>query len=509
VSDRAARPIVLRVEGLSKSFPGVKAFDSVEFDLEEGEIHCVVGENGAGKSTFIKLLSGVYPPDSGAIVIGQRRFTHLTPRVAQAHGIQTVFQEVELAPPLTVAENLFIGGEVTGRLGLIDYPETRRRARQLLAEFGVGIDVTAQVRHLSLVEQTIVQVVKALAKRPRILILDEATASFSQKEISQLLDLVRQISSKGVSVLYISHHIEEVFRIADRITVLRDGRKVGCFRRGELNVDALVALIVGTDARAFYRKTMHRIDHDVVLDVADVARAGVFDGISFRVRGGEVLGIAGPIGAGKTELARLLFGLDRMDRGRVTYRGRDITAREPAQAIRNGMCLLTENRRFDGLLLRRPLLENITSAGLRRFPGPLINLRTERALVQRLVQRLDVKCTNAAQAAGKLSGGNQQKVVLAKWFFIEPDIYIFDEPTVGVDVGAKQEIYSLIAALADEGKILIIISSDLPELAALCTRVIVMKNRRMAGELSGDEVTEEKVLRLIIGNGSRREGDSR
>ena len=302
MSDSTVRPVVLRIEGLSKSFPGVKAFDGVDFDLEEGEIHCVVGENGAGKSTFIKLLSGIYPPDSGTIVIGQRRFSHLTPRLAQAHGIQTVFQEIELAPSLSVCENLFIGNEVTGPFGLVDYAQTRRKACDLLGEFGVALDVQARVRELSLVEQTIVQVVKALSKRPRILILDEATASFSQKEIRQLLDLVREISRRGVAILYISHHIEEVFGIADRITVLRDGRKVGCFRKGDLDVDALVAHIVGTDAHSFYRKLTHHVDEGAFLEVKDAAREGVFDGISFRVHAGEVLGIAGPIGAGKTEL---------------------------------------------------------------------------------------------------------------------------------------------------------------------------------------------------------------
>jgi ribose transport system ATP-binding protein len=506
MADAAARPVVLRIEGLSKGFPGVQAFDNVDFDLLAGEIHCVVGENGAGKSTFIKLLSGVYPPDSGAIFIGAERFSHLTPRLAQAHGIQTVFQEIELAPAMSVAENLFIGAEVTGALGFIDYAGTERRAASLLGEFDIRIDVRSKVRDLTLVEQEIVQIVKAVSKRPKVLILDEATASFSQKEIRRLLELVREISRRGVSVLYISHHIEEVFGIADRITVLRDGRKVGCYEKSELDVDRLIALILGSDARAFYRKSAHRIDEGLCLEVRGAARLGFFDGISFRVRAGEVLGIAGPIGAGKTELARMLFGLDRMDSGSVLYAGREITARDPARAIGSGMCLLTENRRIDGLLLRRPLLENVTFAGLGRFPGPLIPLGSERRQVRELIRQLDIKCTGPAQTVGKLSGGNQQKAVLAKWFFISPQIYIFDEPTVGVDVGAKQEIYALISSLADQGRILIIISSDLPELAALCSRVIVMKGRRIAGELAGAEVTEEKILRLIVGD--RGEGDA-
>jgi ribose transport system ATP-binding protein len=494
------RPAVLRTQGLSKGFPGVKAFDTVDFDLREGEIHCVVGENGAGKSTFIKLLSGVYPPDAGSIFVGSTRFTHLTPRLAQDHGIQTVFQEIELAPALSVAENLFMGAEVTGRMGFIDYARTEERAASLLSEFGIPIHPRTRVRDLSLVEQEIVQIVKALSKKPRVLILDEATASFSQKEIRRLLDLVLEISRRGVSVLYISHHIEEVFDIADRITVLRDGRKVGCYRKSELDVDQLIALILGTDARAFYHKKAHRIDEGTVFEVSNAVREGVFDGISFNVRAGEVLGIAGPIGAGKTELARMIFGLDRMDSGCVRYRGREITPGSPAAAISCGMCLLTENRRSDGLLLRRPLSENVTFAGLRRFRGPFIGLGSERRQVGQLIRQLEIKCTGPAQPVGKLSGGNQQKAVLAKWFFIAPEIFIFDEPTVGVDVGAKQEIYTLISSLADAGRIIIIISSDLPELAALCGRVIVMKNRRIIGELEGDAVLESRILRLIVGD---------
>jgi ribose transport system ATP-binding protein len=491
--------ILLRTEGLSKSFPGVRAFDNVDFDLRGGEIHCVVGENGAGKSTFIKLLSGVLTPDSGTVWIGPERFGHLTPRLSQQHGVQTVYQEIELGPSLSVAENLFIGNEITGFLGFIDYGEMERRAKDLLSEFDLSIDVKARVRALSLVEQEIVQIVKALSKRPKILILDEATASFSRKEINRLLDLVREISRKGVSVLYISHHIEEVLSIADRITVLRDGRKVGCFSREEITIEALIACILGTEARAFYRKSDHRIVNDTSLQVNGIAKDGMLHEVSFGVSAGEVLGIAGPIGAGKTELARLLFGLEKPDRGTVIFRGTQITAHTPSQAIRSGMCLLTENRRIDGLLLRRPLFENVTFAGLWRTRGPLLGLRAERGRVRSLIDQLAIKCTDHTQVVGKLSGGNQQKVVLAKWFSNAPDIYIFDEPTVGIDVGAKQEIYALISSLADQGKIILIISSDLPELAALCSRLIVMKGRRLIGELAGPDVTEANILRLIIG----------
>ena len=393
----AVRAIVLRTEGLSKSFPGVRAFDRVDFDLVEGEIHCVVGENGAGKSTFIKLLSGVLVPDAGVVWIGQERFSHLTPRLSQQHGVQTVYQEIELAPSLSVAENLFIGNEVTGPLGLIDYSETERQAKDLLGEFGLAIDVRARIRDLSLVEQETVQIVKAISKRPRILILDEATASFSRKEITRLLDLVQEISRSGVSVLYISHHIVEVLSIADRITVLRDGRNVGCFRREEITIERLIACILGSEAREFYRKSAHKIASDASLRVERIAKDGMLQAVSFTVASGEVLGIAGPIGAGKTELARLLFGLEKPDRGTVFFRGDEITANTPSQAIRSGMCLLTENRRIDGLLLRRPLFENVTFAGLWRTPGPFLGLRAERDHVRSLIGQLDIKCTDHTQ----------------------------------------------------------------------------------------------------------------
>jgi ribose transport system ATP-binding protein len=497
--------VILRITKLSKSFPGVKAFNEVDFDLRSGEVHCVVGENGAGKSTFIKLLAGVYVPDSGRIWIRGREFSHLTPRTALACGIQTVFQEIELAPSLSVAENLFIGNEVTGPLGLIDYARTRRRAAELLREFGVDVPVRARVRELSLVEQEIVQIVRAVSKRPQILILDEATASFSQKEVARLLALVREISRKGVAVIYISHHIEEVFSIADRITVLRDGFKVGCFEKNQIDIDRLISLIIGSDAHDYYRKHSHALRTDTALEIRDFSKEGFFAGVCLTVRAGEVLGIAGPIGAGKTELARMIFGLDPSPTGKIFLNGAEITPHSPAEAIRSRMCLLTENRRLDGLLLRRPILENITFAGLHRFPGPFLWPAAESAQARSLIQRLDIKCVDHKQIVNKLSGGNQQKTVLAKWFFIEPEIYLFDEPTVGVDVGAKQEIYSLISALADQGKMIILISSDLPELAALCNRVAVLKHGRIIGELSGSQVQEEKILRLIVGEAEERE----
>ena len=434
----------------------------------------------------------------------EERFACLTPRLAQQHGIQTVYQEIELAPTLSVAENLFVGNEVLTPLGFIDYRAMASRARALLDDFGLELDVGLRVRELSPVEQEIVQIVKALSHRPKVLILDEATASFSQKEISRLLALVREVGRKGVSVIYISHHLEEVLSIAERITVLRDGRKVGCFDRAGLKVDQLITCILGNEARTFYRKRPHVPARDGAFEVRGIGKQGLLEETSFTVSSGEVLGIAGPVGAGKTELATLLFGLEKPDRGAVLHRGVEITARTPLQAIRRGICLLTENRRKDGLLLRRPISENVTFAGLWKSPGIFLRLREERRKVLSLVRRMNVKCSGIEQAPGTLSGGNQQKVVLAKWFSIEPEIYIFDEPTVGIDVGAKQEIYSLISALAEQGKILIIISSDLPELVSLCSRVLVLKKRRIIGELSDEGLSEANILQLLAGE--RAEG---
>jgi ribose transport system ATP-binding protein len=492
------RKVVLRTSGLSKSFPGVQAYQDIDYELLEGEIHCLVGENGAGKSTFIKTLTGVLTPDRGTIVLGDDTYTHVTPKITQRHGIQTVFQEIELAPPLSVAENLFIGNEKTLGTQLIDYRKTYRLAAELIEEFDFRIDVRKELRELSLAEQEIIQIIKAVSRRPRVLILDEATATFSQKEIQDLISLVKDISRRGVSVIYISHHLEEVFNIADRITVLRDGRKIGCFHKNDLNMERLITLIVGKEAESFYEKRDHKVLEDRTLRVSGYRNRRFFDSISFDLHAGEVVGLAGPIGSGKTELARAIFAVDREGSGRLYRDGREITPRSPKEAIARHLCFLTEDKREDGLYLQRPVHENITSAGLQRFRGPLINLSAERRLTSELIDRLEIKTTSHRQLTKNLSGGNQQKVVLAKWFFVEPDIYIFDEPTLGVDVGAKQEIYKIISGLADTGKFILIISSDLMELATLCDRVLIMKKRRIVAEVRGKDVSEEKILRLIV-----------
>ncbi len=490
--------VVLRTSDLSKGFPGVQAYRDIDFELLEGEIHCLVGENGAGKSTFIKTLTGVLTPDRGTITLGNVSYNHVSPKISQRHGIQTVFQEIELAPPLSVAENLFIGNEKTFGAQLIDYRKTYRLAAKLLEEFDFRIDVRKELRELSLAEQEIIQIIKAVSRRPRILILDEATAAFSQKEIQELISLVKDISRRGVSVIYISHHLEEVFNIADRITVLRDGRKIGCFHKNELDMERLIALIVGKEAGSFYEKRAHRVFEERTLRLAGYRNRRYFDAISFELRAGEVVGLAGPIGSGKTELARAIFAADRESSGRLFLDDREITPRNPKEAIARRLCFLTEDKREDGLYLQRPVHENITSAGLQRFRGPFINLSAERRLTNELIARLEIKTTSHRQLTKNLSGGNQQKVVLAKWFFVEPDIYIFDEPTLGVDVGAKQEIYKIIAGLADTGKFILIISSDLMELATLCDRVLIMKKRRIVAEARGSDVSEENILRLIV-----------
>jgi ABC-type sugar transport system ATPase subunit len=489
---------LLEITNVSKSFPGVQAFSNISFDLFAGEVHCIVGENGAGKSTFIKILSGALRPDEGRINIRGTDFDFVTPPIAQQLGIQTIYQETTLVPSLSIAENMFLGSEVTGKLTFVNSAYARAKTQELLDSLEVDIDPKELVENLGIAERQVVQIAKALMKQARILIMDEPTASFGRSETTKLLNLVKQIRASGVGIIFISHHLEEVFLIADRITVLRDGIKVACHNAGEVTHDQLIREMVGRDASLFYKKPVHKIG-EVVLQVKNYSRQGVVEDVSFDLHQGEILGVAGMVGSGRTELARLIFGADNKDSGELYYRGERTKVDSPADAIKTGICLIPEDRQRSGLVLVRSVKDNIIIAGLNRLRGILLNGAEEKTIAEDFIKLLAIRTPSYNQLVQFLSGGNQQKVVLTKWLFVDADVFIFDEPTRGIDVGAKEEIYNLMAGLAQQGKAILMISSDMPELIAMSDRIIVMNKGRITTTLQKAEISEENILSSSIG----------
>jgi ribose transport system ATP-binding protein len=491
--------LLLEVRQCSKSFPGVKAFNKVDFDLYKGEIHCVVGENGAGKTTFIKMLSGALNPDEGTIIIAGKQYSHLNPALAHQLGIQTIYQELALAQDLTVAENIFIGNWPTNRLGLVDYPALFEQARTLLESLKIDLDVQALVRTLNVPQKQSVQIARAMATEAKIFILDEPTAAYSTSEISNLLGLVKQCADNGVGVIYISHHLEEVFDIHDRITVLRDGNKVATHGKKEASSEVIIREMVGRDVSKFYTRERVDIDRTQTLEFRDFSDGRSVLGVSFEVHKGEILGFAGMVGSGRTELTRLIFGADPRTSGTTILEGRRVDINSPREAIQEGFACLTEDRQKTGMILQHSVEWNTVLAHLNNTGGMFINERMEGRNVRQYVEALDIKTPSIKQIVKNLSGGNQQKVVLAKWLYANARIVIFDEPTRGIDIGSKEEIYKAMVDLAKQGKYILMISSDMPELIAMCDRIVVMKKGTVAKVLEKDEINEENILTHSIG----------
>ncbi len=487
--------LILEMKGISKSFPGVKVFEDFNFDLRKGEIHCICGENGAGKSTLIKMLSGAYTPDKGDIYFGGKRVT-LTPYSAMQIGIQTIYQEHTLFPLLDVVENLFVGKEMANGI-VIDKPAMVAKARAVLQDLHSSISPYDIVGNLGSGGQKTVEIAKALIQESKVIILDEPTASFSQTEIELLLSIIRKLAERGLSIIYISHHIEEVFKVADRVTVLRDGQKINTYDSANLSEQALIHDMVGRDVSLFYQRQQVPIG-DVVFEVRNLSGNGVQDA-SLKVHSGELLGIAGMVGSGRTELAELLFGVKKAVAGEFLIHGKKVRMRTPLSAILNRMCFITEDRQSTGLFLEHSLDKNIPIASYSRSNSPWALPAEDVRVSQHYIDTLKVVTPSVFQKALFLSGGNQQKVVLAKWFATRADIFIFDEPTRGIDVGAKEEIYKLMVELLGQGKAIIMISSDMPELVSMSDRVMVMRDGRIAAEVPKEEISEENVLKHSIG----------
>ncbi len=487
---------ILRLDHVSKSFVGVKAMQDISFDLRAGEVHCLCGENGAGKSTLIKVLSGAHQPDEGAIHFEGRKVT-LTPHLALALGIQTIYQEHIVFDSLSVMENIFMGLEV-GRRGLLDRREMRRQTVEVLRTLQADISPETVMGRLSSGQQKTVEIAKGLVFRRKVIILDEPTASFSATEIENLLEIIKRVRASGIGIIYISHHLEEVFRIADRVTVLRDGRKVSHHDIQGLTRTQLIKDMVGRDPSTFYQREEVPIG-EPIFEARNVTGNGVRN-VSFQLHRGEVLGFSGMTGSGRSELMEVLFGKAPLDAGEIRIHGRPVRHATPREAIRGRMCFITEDRQGTGLFLEQSIAANVTVANMVNTRSFFASPARELQIGNHFLQKLLIKARDARVRAMNLSGGNQQKVVLAKWFNTEGEIFIFDEPTRGIDVNSKQEIYQLMVGLLKQGKAIIMVSSDMPEVISMSDRVAVMKDGELVGLLGKDQLTEENILTYSIGD---------
>jgi rhamnose transport system ATP-binding protein len=492
---------LLELTGITKSFAGVQALKGVSFDLRPGEVHALIGENGAGKSTLVKVITGAHRPDAGCMKMNGADVAHNDPTTAKRLGIAVIYQQPALFPDLTVAENIALRLERGGTWRLIRWGERRRRAKALLDRVGANVDPDAVVRDLTMPQQQLVEIAGALGADARVLILDEPTASLSDREVENLFRVIGDLKAHGVGMIYISHRLEELSRIADRVTVLRDGAYVGTYPMSAVDRAELIRLMVGRSVEAVFPKVDVPLG-DIVLETRDLtcAASGV-RGVSLKVRAGEILGLAGLVGAGRTELARVLFGLTPADSGQILLRNVPIEIDRPATAVRRGIAYVPEDRRRHGVILDMSVAANTTLAVLRKIASAgFLSGRREREIATAFVHRLGVKTRSIKNPVGNLSGGNQQKIALARWLATEPAVIILDEPTQGVDVGAKSEIHRLMGELASRGLAILMISSELPEVLGMSDRVAVMHGGRIVGELTRAEATQEKILELALGH---------
>ena len=498
VPDGPSGPPPVALVGVSKRFAATQALSDVSLDLLPGEIHGLVGENGAGKSTIVKVLAGIHQPDSGEVLLDGKPVLLHGPAQARSLGIAVVHQEPRLFPDLTVAENVFIGHAPTGGFGSINWRQMRQSADRIFESLSVHIDSAAIVRGLSMADQQLIEIAKALSIDARVLILDEPTASLSAHEVERLFAIVRQTRDRGVAVLFVSHRLEEVFELCDRATVLRDGLHIITAPTSEFTASDLVRYMVGRAVSLFPRSTA-RIG-DMLLDVRGLTRVGAFRDITFSVRAGEIVGLAGLVGAGRTEVARVLFGLDHADAGEVLFDGKRVSFRTPSAALRAGIAYVPEDRHLDGLVAGFSIAENVTLPILPRiFPHLFIRASRERSIAAGYIERLRIRSTGTDDLVEALSGGNQQKVVIAKWLATNPRVLILDEPTRGVDIGAKVEVHRIISELAASGLGIILISSELPEVLAMSDRIVVLHEGRISAEIPRAEASEERVMFAATG----------
>ncbi len=498
--------VILRLEGISKSFPGVRALNKVDLELRAGEVLALVGENGAGKSTLMKILSGAYHKDSGRIFLRGQEIEIENPHHAQQLGIAIIYQEFNLTPNQTVAANIFIAREPrlrgAGRF-FVDRRYMEREAQKYLDRVGARVSATTLVRHLSVAEQQMVEIAKALAVNAQIVIMDEPTSALGEDEVETLFDIIAALKEQGIAVIFITHRLEEVFRVADRITVLRDGQLAGTCSIGEATPEKIIRWMVGRELRDLFHKEKSEIGTPL-LEVQGLTRRGVVENVNFTLRRGEILGVAGLVGAGRTEMARLLFGADRKDAGEIYINGKPVEIRSPLDAVKAGIGLVPEDRGNQGLVLDLTVRENIVLPTLDKHTRArwLLDLRRLFQIAEEYVRRLSIRTPSLRQKAKFLSGGNQQKTVVAKWLAAQPLVLIMDEPTRGIDVGAKAEVHTLMSQLARSGVGIIMISSELPEILGMSDRILVMAEGRVAAVLDRAEATQEVIMAYASGEGT-------
>ncbi len=493
---------LVEMKKITKTFPGVVALDDVSFECLGGEVHAVVGENGAGKSTLMKILAGVYVPDGGEIVLGGESVRIPSPHAAQQLGISIIYQELNLLPDLNVAQNVFLGREPRGPMGLVDTREQEARAQAILHRLGVDIDPRERLGRLSVAQQQMVEIAKALSLNARIVIMDEPSAALGGKDLEHLFEVIKALKQEGVAVIYISHRISEVFQIADRVTVFKDGKVVGTFKVSEIDRPSLVRMMIGRALSETFPRRAERMGEEV-LRIEGLCVGDRLKEINLTVQAGEIVGISGLVGAGRTELAQAIFGTRRIDAGTVMLKGEKVTIGNPQRALRHRVAYLTEDRNVEGLVMGQSVKENAALPSLdRRQRWGIVNRKAEHDAVATTSESLRLRAPSLATDVENLSGGNRQKVVLAKWLISGPELLMFDEPTRGIDVGAKAEIWQLMRDLADQGKAVLMISSELPEVIGMSDRVVVMHRGRIVGEMAGGVATEEAVMMLATYGGS-------
>jgi galactofuranose transport system ATP-binding protein len=496
-------PDLLELRGLDKRFPGVVALDGVDFTVRAGEIHALLGENGAGKSTLIKVLTGVYEADGGEIRLDGQAIRAQTPKDAERAGISTVYQEVNLVPSLSVAENIALGRQ-PGRFGFIHWPQVRQHAREALARLEIECDVDAELGTLSVALQQMVAIARALDVQARVLILDEPTASLDEKEVAELFKVMRRLREQGLGIVFVTHFLDQVYAVSDRITVLRNGKLVGEYPAAELPRLALVSKMLGrelAEVAASERATPVAPDAPAVLSATRVGRRTSVEPFDLTLRRGEVTGLAGLLGSGRTETARLLFGIDRPDQGEIQVRGQRVTMASPRDAVRLGLAFSSEDRKTEGILPNLSVRENlIVALQAKRGLARALAAEEQASLCEHYIRALRIKTADAEVPIRNLSGGNQQKVLLARWLATQPELIILDEPTRGIDVGAKQEIEQLVAKLSADGMAVLFISSELEEVVRRCSRVLVLRERRHEAELTGEDIEISRLMRRMAGH---------
>lgn len=489
---------VLRIECANKFFPGVHALNNVHFSLKRGEVHAILGENGAGKSTLIKVIAGVYKLDSGEIYFDGNKVNIADVNSSEKLGIRVIYQELALSENMTVADNIFMGREPVNRVGTVNYNKMLRESQIVLNKIDKGIKANAKVSSLSIAQKQVVEIAKALSTESKVIVMDEPTASLSKDEVDKLFETIETLRSQSVSIIYISHRMEELFRIADRVTILRDGQYIDTQEINTTTKEKLIKLMVGRELLDYYKRDIVDCD-EIVLDVQNLCNKSLKD-INLYIKKGEIVGIAGLVGAGRTEFANALFGIDPIISGKILLNGNEIKVRSPIDAIKKGIVLVPESRKDQGLVLVQTVSFNITLCILNMFIKHLrINAQSENKIVSKYIDQLKIKVASKKQRAINLSGGNQQKIVIAKWLATNPKVLILDEPTRGIDVGAKAEIYSIMNHLVKKGDAILMISSELPEIINMCDRVYVMNKGELKACLSRSEATQESICCAAIG----------